>query len=339
MPSRDRMTRLVLLPGLDGTGELFAPFLEALGDFPGQVIAYPPDRPMTYAEHEAHARAHLPREEPFVLLAESFSGPIGISIAASPPPNLRALILCVTFASNPLPAFGPLGRLIGALPAARMPPRLAAPWLYAGRATPALRRAHAQAMSRVTPAVIRKRVAELLKVDYKPLLRRIAVPIMYLRATQDRLIPASACRAIEQLRPDMEVSEIEAPHFLLQTEPLRCTAAVMSFMHRNVDSIIETADHEDPDPPLDLAQAKRVSRLTQAELQEMDRVLIAQATQSFRKVARIVGMAIGELQQQIPDVPDSYYAMRVENLVANGKLESQGNLAYMRCSEVRLPQK
>jgi hypothetical protein len=55
-------------------------------------------------------------------------------------------------------------------------------------------------------------------------------------------------------------------------------------------------------------------------------------------VARIVGMAIGELQIKIPDVPDIYYAQRVQNLVALGKLESQGNLEYMRFSEVRLPQ-
>ena len=50
------MTRLVLLPGLDGTGELFAPFIDALGGFATQVVAYPPDRAMTYAEHEDFVR-------------------------------------------------------------------------------------------------------------------------------------------------------------------------------------------------------------------------------------------------------------------------------------------
>lgn len=38
-------TKLVLLPGLDGTGLLFQPLLEALGAiFPVQVICYPPDQ-------------------------------------------------------------------------------------------------------------------------------------------------------------------------------------------------------------------------------------------------------------------------------------------------------
>ena len=92
------------------------------------------------------------------------------------------------------------------------------------------------------------------------------------------------------------------------------------------------------DPPLDVEQSLRVSKLTQIELQEMDRVLLAQATNSFRKVARIAGMTIGVLGDRIPNVPDIYYAQRVQNLVALGKLESQGNLACMRFSEVRLPQ-
>ena len=60
---------------------------------------------------------------------------------------------------------------------------------------------------------------------------------------------------------------------------------------------------------------------------------------SWRKVARIVGMTIGDLSERLPNVPDVYYAQRVRRLVAVGELESQGNLAYMRYSEVRLPAK
>ena len=130
------MTRLVLLPGLDGTGELFAAFIDALGGFATQIVSYPPDRAMTYAEYESFVRAKLPADEDFVLLAESFSGPIGISIAAAAPPRLKGLILCGTFASNPLPVFGPFAKLVGAAPAFRVPPALVAPLLYAGRATP-----------------------------------------------------------------------------------------------------------------------------------------------------------------------------------------------------------
>jgi pimeloyl-ACP methyl ester carboxylesterase len=114
--------KLVLIPGLDGTGDLFAPFVDALVGVECRIIAYPPDREMNYAEHEAFVREHLPATGDFVLLAESFSGPVGVSIAAAPPANLRGLILCCSFASNPLPVFGPLSRLIAVSPAIKVPP-------------------------------------------------------------------------------------------------------------------------------------------------------------------------------------------------------------------------
>jgi pimeloyl-[acyl-carrier protein] methyl ester esterase len=329
--------KLVLLPGLDGTGELFAPFVEALDGFPTQIVAYPLNRAMSYAEHESFVRDKLPADDDFVLLAESFSGPIGISIAAAAPPRLRGLVLCCTFASNPLPVFGPLAKLIGKAPALRIPPALMAPWLYAGRGTPELRRAHVQAMARVAPSTIRARVASILGIDHGSLLRRIEVPLLYLRATADRLIPASVGRGLKIIRPDMEIVEIDAPHFLLQTEPVRCAAVTLSFISRCIENAgMQT---ENPDPPLTADQALRVSRLTQADLQEMDRVLLAQAAGSWRKVARIVGTAIGEHSARIPDVPDVYYAQRVRHLAEVGKLESRGDLRYMRHSEVRLPQR
>jgi hypothetical protein len=164
-------------------------------------------------------------------------------------------------------------------------------------------------------------------VDYRPLLRRIEVPMLYLRARADRLIPVAAGRAILESRPDVELAEFDAPHFLLQTEPEACARAVEQFMKHDAT----------PDPPLDAGQAIRVSKITQEELWEMDRVLLAQASPQWRKVARLVGGAIGVLSARIPNVPDIYYAQRVRHLVEVGKLESQGNLLFMGRSEVRLP--
>ncbi|HEU4779527.1 MAG TPA: DUF3658 domain-containing protein [Steroidobacteraceae bacterium] len=323
------MTTLVMLPGLDGTGELFGPFADALTGIDARFISYPPDRAMDYAEHEAFVRDKLPVDEDYFLLAESFSGPIGIAIAASapPPPRLKGLILCGTFASNPLPVFRPLAWIIGRLPAMRIAPGLSAPWLYDARATPELKRAHGEAMSRVSPNALLARVAAVLSVDYRALLRSIEVPMLYLRANADGLIPVAAGRAILDLRPDVKLVEIEAPHFLLQIEPKACAQAVEAFMNHELA----------PDPSLTVEQSLRVSRLSQEDLWDIDREILAQSARSWRKVVHIVGTAIDKLSARIPDVPDIYYAQRVRHLVDIGKLESQGNLLCMGYSEVRLP--
>jgi pimeloyl-ACP methyl ester carboxylesterase len=103
------MITLILLPGLGGTGELFEPFLAALGSAVAvKVIRYPGDVALGYDALGRFVRAMLPEGEPFVLLGESFSGPIAISLAATGGTQLRGLILCCSFARNPRPSLGPL---------------------------------------------------------------------------------------------------------------------------------------------------------------------------------------------------------------------------------------
>lgn len=66
---------LVLLPGMDGTGELFQPFLSCLPVSERTlIIRYPSATEMSYDELEAYVLDHLPNQ-PFTLIAESFLGP------------------------------------------------------------------------------------------------------------------------------------------------------------------------------------------------------------------------------------------------------------------------
>src|SRR4051794_17198322 len=107
---------------MDGTGEFFAEFIAALP--PGvepMVVKYPPDRAMNYAELEELVRASLPVERPFVLLAESFSGPVAVAIAASKPAGLRGLVLVCSFVRSPLPVPRALQSVTSGFPLKRVP--------------------------------------------------------------------------------------------------------------------------------------------------------------------------------------------------------------------------
>jgi pimeloyl-[acyl-carrier protein] methyl ester esterase len=103
----------LVLPGMDGTGQLLGRFLEALGpEVRAIVVSYPIAQALDYSQLEACARKMLPSDQPFVLSGESFSGPIAVSIAASSPNGLRGLVLCCSFVKNPRPEFGPLKSLV-----------------------------------------------------------------------------------------------------------------------------------------------------------------------------------------------------------------------------------
>ena len=107
------MTTLLLLPGLDGTGLVFEPLLKHLpAEIDAQVVRYPTDRIMTFQEHVDFSRKQLPKKKPFVLLAESFSGPVGLQLLAEPPRNLIGVIFVATFAHYPSPFLLDAGRFL-----------------------------------------------------------------------------------------------------------------------------------------------------------------------------------------------------------------------------------
>ena len=112
----------------------------------------------------------------------------------------------------------------------KIPPALFASLLYAGHATEELRRAHAQAMAKVSAATLRSRVSAILSVDCRAHLRRVNVPILYLQARADRLVPRSALRKIRRIRTDIQLAEFDAPHFLLQTRSERVAVRVKAFI-------------------------------------------------------------------------------------------------------------
>ena len=175
------MITVVILPGMDGTGIGLTDFVAALApELEAIVVTYPDDRPMDYAGHEVVARARLPVDRPFVLLGESYSGPIAISIAASAPPGLIGLVLCCSFARNPRQALSWLRRLVPFVPT-HIPAALPCSFLLGRFSTPRLENAIAQVLAQIAPDAFRARLTSIIDVDVTARLADVRVPVLYLR--------------------------------------------------------------------------------------------------------------------------------------------------------------
>jgi pimeloyl-ACP methyl ester carboxylesterase len=227
------MPNLVILPGLDGTGVRITEFIRAVTPaVDTRVISFPTDEPLGYDQLEALVRRALPVDRRYVLLAESFSGPLAIRIGADPPPELSGVILCGTFAKNPFPWLKHLRPLAVRLPIKSMPRWLRAPLMWGSgnprRAPPRARRA----ISAVATPVVRHRIGEILAVDETARLSAIELPMLILTAARDRLLPRSATHILLQSLPLAQVEEIDGPHLLLQSRPAECAAPVLRFLRR-----------------------------------------------------------------------------------------------------------
>ncbi len=224
-------SRLVLLPGLDGTGDLFEPFRRAVGAAsPLTVVRYSSPELIRYVDCLAAARDQLPRAEPYVLVGESFSGPIAVSIAADNPPGLAGLVLVGSFVSSPRRALTWLSGFIDVLPTHNAPAWASDTMLFGRWATADLRARVKEAMSRVSPHAVRERLREIARVDVSAELGRVSVPILYLQASHDRLVPKSAAERVVRIAHHAKVVEVDGPHLLLQCSPKRCAEVLREFI-------------------------------------------------------------------------------------------------------------
>ncbi len=173
----------------------------------------------------------LPHDGAFALLGESFSGPVAVAVAARSAPV--ALILACSFVINPRPALAPLAPLLAWLPAPGRWLHLLASFALLGRhATPDLRRALARAIRAVAPDVMRHRAASVQRVDVRPALAFARCPVLYLQASEDRIVPPTCAVEVIRIRPDAMVASIEGPHCLLQARPEAVADAVAGFLRR-----------------------------------------------------------------------------------------------------------
>jgi pimeloyl-ACP methyl ester carboxylesterase len=228
------MTLLVLLPGMDGTGTLFAPFQHACGhEFTAMTIAYPADSALGYRELEQYVIARLPKDDAYVVVAESFSGPLGIALAAARPPGMLGLVLCCTFARNPRPLLSLFAPLLPLLPLKFIVGNmhfLANRWLFGRHGSKELDASLRLALRGLPAAVLRARLQAVARVDYSRLLTQVMLPILSLRASEDRIVPASAGAAIARSNALVKVITLPGPHMLLQALPEAAVDALAAFI-------------------------------------------------------------------------------------------------------------
>lgn len=223
-------SHLILLPGMDGTGELFAPLLAELPiELRVSVVRYP-DRAAGYDDHVDVARAELPRDAPCVVLGESFSGPVAVRLAAEGRANLCGIILCASFLTSPnrlLRALRPLTPLASP----KLLPGFVARHSLLGRfATPALRDLHRCAMRHVSSAALTARLRAMADIDVREAMRRLEIPSLYLRGTADRVVARHFGDEILATAGQGRLIDFDAPHFLLQTRPREAADEILKFL-------------------------------------------------------------------------------------------------------------
>lgn len=214
-------THVVLLPGLDGTARLFDPFIRAApSEFHAETIPLPNVGSQSYEALAEQVAAKLPSSR-VVLIAESFSGPLAVLIAAKSH-RVAALVLCATFLR------APVMRALRYLPDAVLAAALVR-FFMTGRDA-ATAEAMRRAVSSTPSQVIAERVREVLRCDVSETFRRLNIPILFVRAAADRLLGRRGAKEVGTLNAAARLVDVSGPHLLLQTNPSGVWQVVQAFI-------------------------------------------------------------------------------------------------------------
>jgi pimeloyl-ACP methyl ester carboxylesterase len=219
---------VLFLPGMHGSAELFGSLChEVTRQFTPILASFPECG--SYSELVSVVEAAVPPHGRFAIVAESFSGPLAIRLAATHCDRVQALILCNSFVVSPR------SRLFRFLPwqliFSLSPPRAAIKlWLVGGGAKPELIVQIKQAIRAVSARTLAKRMVAVLSVNELAALQSVVCPILYLRGAEDRLVPERSAQRVIACAPNARRSDLPGHHLLLQTKPTLAWAVIHRFI-------------------------------------------------------------------------------------------------------------
>jgi len=221
---------LVLLPGLNGTAGLFDPLLSvATNEYELMVINYPTHQVKSYEELTAYVLEKVSSiKGRFILVGESFSGPIAILLSAKSISGLIGTILVATFASAPYITLAKYLPWTLIFKLAKIVYWVQIRLSNAKKAN--ILKAASVELQKVSPAVLAARTRAAFSVDVSKELQKSRVPIVYLSAKYDVLVPKWNMKKIIEIKPDINVVTFNTHHFLLQSVPQQAWQAIHKFV-------------------------------------------------------------------------------------------------------------
>jgi pimeloyl-ACP methyl ester carboxylesterase len=233
-PVMHAVRSVILLPGLHGSTRLFGPFVAALQkhapDLTPLPLALPDQGGQDYPTLIAKFREQLCNHEPFHLLAESYSTPLALNLAAMPQLRVASLTLVSGFCRAPHTAalsLLPLRPLF-----AIRPPKAAIRHILTGKSSSNVVVTAVQNEAEATgSALLARRVRIVLALDPEDCPPpRAEIPVLLLQAQYDAILPWETQAALERALPAARVVWLDGPHLLLQVCADACAQEFARFL-------------------------------------------------------------------------------------------------------------
>ena len=208
---------MILLPGMDGTGQLFEPLLPLLHG-QARVLALPQTGSQRYDSLAQRLVSQLPDEE-FILVAESFSGGLVAPMLQLCSERIKKVVFLTSFVSPPRRF---LSCVAQALPLHALLPlpgsNIAIRYTMLGREASNAHVEQFKAVIQSVPSTVLRRRLRALSQPFSPS-TSFSIPTTIIVATQDRLLGTNVERDFYRCFSNCEIKRVEGCHLLAFTQP------------------------------------------------------------------------------------------------------------------------
>lgn len=226
---RERANRLpwLLLPGLDGSAELFGEFVRRRPSAEVHLVPYPFDPTWRIDDYVAHADMAARAVGPCTVIAESFSGPIALRLARRCE-CVAGVVWVASFLGcpNPLLKSVPIGAVGTRLRRWATSTALVRLMCLDFTVTPACVRDVQRVVRTLPIEVLRSRLRLLRDLGAHEMADELDQPWLALTAGRDRLVVSNSFPR----RSAGTITSVDGPHFLLQARPEACWQEIEAWL-------------------------------------------------------------------------------------------------------------
>ncbi|MBL1276705.1 MAG: hypothetical protein COB30_011510 [Ectothiorhodospiraceae bacterium] len=223
--------KIILLPGLDGTGELFGPLLSVVEEKRiVSVIRYPEDKILTYDELVDYVGDIIKNENAIYIVAETFSGPIAITLLSKFRNIIKGIILVVSFISPPRKLLLTFVKLMPFTFLLRfeIPDFFIKRYFLGKDIDRHVVERFKKSIKGVHAEVLKARLIQISTLDIHSFERVKHGDIHYLQASADMLVKADSLLALARVL-NINSVVVDGPHFLLQAKPVECGELIIKY--------------------------------------------------------------------------------------------------------------
>lgn len=219
--------KIILLPGVDGTGRLFDELLTFMPDnVDCDVIALDELIGNSISEHAQQLAARYGGSEELLVVAESFSGRLAYELALLIPQQIKHLIFVASFISRPMY----IAKFARYLPSLVLKDRPLNRFIlkrlgFANFCRNEQLDAVFNSLSIAKFSNLKWRLRQISNM--RKVTRKLPVAVTYIRPTKEHLVGIDAVSHIEQKFQSFEMRVLDGGHFIAQCQPQQCAQIIL----------------------------------------------------------------------------------------------------------------